>query len=152
MVLERGVEHQAQAVRIPLVPLDDAGEHGADDGLVVSAGGELVEPGVPGLGRPALGRVLEDGGVERVLVGEVLEDAGLGDSGGIGDAPRGRALEPAIGEQLECDVDDLLAAGAGRETPRPGGRRGGRPAGAGNECQSGLELRSATGTRPVSVH
>ena len=46
---------------------------------------------------------------QRVLVGEVPVDRALGDAGGLGDLPRGRARETVPKEDLQSRVDQRLA-------------------------------------------
>ena len=68
-------------------------------GGIVAGRPEHLELGEPAVG-VGFGRFLiEDGGVERVLVGKVLKDERLGDAGRGGDLPRRGAAEAVLGER-----------------------------------------------------
>ena len=62
--------------------------------------------------------VLEQLGEQRPLRREVLVEHRLGDAGGVGDVVHRGGVEPAGGEHLAGDVEELAPALLGRESHR----------------------------------
>ena len=108
--LERGVQHQPLEIGIALI----AGQDRADDVLDERP---VVEPPRETAERLELRResrlarlLLENRRIQLRFRREVAEQQRFADAGGFGDGSRARAPEPARREQVQCRIDEVLAA------------------------------------------
>ena len=80
-----------------------------DDGRIVSARPAGLEIGEPAIGMRLGGLLVEDRGVEGVLVREVLKDQRFGDAGRRRNLARRRAAEAVLGEDAARRINQLTA-------------------------------------------
>jgi len=110
MLLERGINHQPEEVRVALVSADNPPVHRTQQTSIVSLCAKTVQFGEPPLGIRFAGFLFENRGVQLVLVRKMLEDERLGDACRLGELPRRRPPEAVLGEDAQPGLNQLLPA------------------------------------------